>query len=52
MGFKAEQANEHDDKQDDVRDERGNHCRFGVADVEGRAVATGKHPFVAELRET
>ena len=51
MGFKAEQTNEHDDKQEDVCDKRDNHCRFGGADVEGGAVTTGKHPCIAELSE-
>jgi hypothetical protein len=51
MGFKAEQTNEHDDKQEDVGDERDNHCRFARVDVERRAVTTGKHPCIAELSE-
>jgi hypothetical protein len=39
MTVKAEQTNEHDDKQGDVRKKRDNHCQFGGLDVERLAVA-------------
>jgi hypothetical protein len=39
MRVNAEQTNEHDDKQGDVRKKRGNHCQFGGLDVERLAGA-------------
>jgi hypothetical protein len=51
MTVKAEQANEHDDKQEDVRMKRDDHCYFGVLDAEWLAVVAGNHPFITELSE-
>jgi hypothetical protein len=50
MTVKAEQANEHDDKQGDVRKKRDSYCRFGGLNVARRAAAE-KHPFITELSE-
>ena len=45
MTVKAEQTNEHDDKQEDVRKKRDNHCYFDRLDAERLAVAA----CIAEL---
>ena len=46
-----EQANEHHDKQEDVRNKRHNHCQFGGLDVERYTGTTGNFPCIAELWE-
>ena len=51
MTVKAEQANEHDDKQGDVRKKRDSYCRFAGLDVARCAVAARKHPVITELLE-
>ena len=51
MTVKAEQPNEHDHKQGDVRKKRDSYCRFHGLDVAQCAVAAGKHPFKTELLE-
>ena len=45
----AKQANEHDDKQEDVRNKRDDHCHFGGLDVESLARTAGNFPYIAEL---
>jgi hypothetical protein len=39
MTVKAEQTNEHDDKQGDIRKKRDDYCHFGVLAVERLACA-------------
>jgi hypothetical protein len=51
MTVKAEQANEHDDKQEDIRNERDNHCHFGGLDVDWLAGCAGSFACIAELSE-
>jgi hypothetical protein len=51
MTVKAEQANEHDDKQEGVSKKRDDHCHFGVLEVEGRAVVAERHPCITDLSE-
>ena len=51
MTVKAEQANEHDDKQEDVRKKRDDHCHFEVLDLEWMAVVAKKRPFITDLSE-
>jgi len=46
---KAEQANEHDDKQEHVRDKPGNYCHFGDLGVEHHAGAVRNFGYIAEL---
>jgi hypothetical protein len=48
---KAEQSNEHDDKQEHVRNKRDDHCHFGGLDVERLTGGTGSFTCVAELSE-
>jgi hypothetical protein len=47
MTVKPEQTNEHDDKQEDVRKKRDNHCYFAGLDAERLAVVA----YIAELSE-
>lgn len=47
----AEQASEHNDKQEDVHNKRDDHCHFGGLDVESLAGAAGSFPYIAELRD-
>ena len=51
MTVEAEQANEHDDKQEDVRKKRDGYSHFGFLDVEWLAVVVGNQPFITELSE-
>jgi hypothetical protein len=46
----AEQANEHDDKQEDVRNKRDNHRHFGGLNVDRLAGPAGNFPYIAELQ--
>ena len=45
----AEQTNEHDDKQEDVRNKCDNHRHFGGLNVDRHAGPTGDFPYIAEL---
>jgi hypothetical protein len=49
MTVKTEQANEHDDKQENVRDKCDDHCHFGGLDVERLAGGAGNFTCIAEL---
>ena len=51
MTVKAEQANEHDDKQEDVRKKRDDHRHSGGLDVDHFTGAAGKLLPVSELSE-
>jgi len=46
----AEQANEHNKKQDDVNDEDDDRVEFGAADVDYNAGAFHRCPRSADLR--
>jgi hypothetical protein len=48
---KAEQANEHDGKQEDPRNQRDNYCLFGDLNVKRHAEAAGSFPCITELSE-
>jgi hypothetical protein len=47
----AEQANEHDGKQEHVRNKRGDYCHLGNLDVERHAEAVRNFRCIAELSE-
>ena len=49
MTAKAEEASEHDDKQEDVRNKRDDHGDLCGLEVDRRAGANGIVPFLAEL---
>jgi hypothetical protein len=49
MKAKAEQANKHDDKQDDVSNTRDGHCRLASLDVDRLAGGARSCTSIAEL---
>ena len=49
MTAKAEEASEHDDKQEDVRHKRADHGELGGLEVDRSAGTSGIVPSLAEL---
>jgi hypothetical protein len=49
VAAKVEQANEHDDKQEHVRNKRDDHGDFGGLEVERHAGASVVIPYIVEL---